>query len=605
MKIFKGHSFHIPVLGVGYSIDTPLKVAKYGVSSVVSLVDDVLLEQLREKYSAEFNEEFTPIPSSLYDSRAKRITAYLNLLNRQVKKQFEELKKSSFEASDGIKKYIEMLPEYSTLKQKYIRWKETNLPVEKAELETWIRENIFPGSIDVNIMTKVDKENRDNSGVLLPVEFNDAHAALRGFANSELESSIVFSAGLNPRLYSYAESFKDFFPDRLGNIKKKIIIKVSDFRSALVQGKFFAKKGLWVSEFRVESGLNCGGHAFATDGYLLGPIMEEFKIKKDELIATLKDMVLPALKKKEIDADPEKLNLKITVQGGVGTASEHQFLLNHYNVDSVGWGSPFLLVPEVMNVDEYTLKRITEAEEGDFYLSNTSPLGVPFNSLKGNSKDIEKERRIEEGKPGSPCTKKYLLFKREISDKPMCPASIAYFKEINRLKKQTADTCGLQKEYEKSLEKSCLCEGLSASALITNGIGKIKQSLGVSICPGPNMAYFNRVASFKEMVDHIYGRINLIADSNRPNLFLKELDLYINYLEKRLKDKLDGATKQTEEYITAFRNNLASEMQYYKNLVPQLVNESEKMREKFKKDLEELEQKFYLLFQTDCLNGTT
>ena len=139
---------------------------------------------------------------------------------------------------------------------------------------------MHPGSIDVNIMTKVDKANFDESGQL-PVEFNDAHASLRGFAESSLSSSVVLSAGMNPRLYSYFEKFPDFFPGTDGELTKKIILKVSDFRSALIQGKFLAKKGLWVSEFRIESGLNCGGHAFATDGYLMGPILEEFKTTAD------------------------------------------------------------------------------------------------------------------------------------------------------------------------------------------------------------------------------------------------------------------------------------------------------------------------------------
>jgi len=70
-------------------------------------------------------------------------------------------------------------------------------------------------------------------------------------------------------------------------LKKKIILKVSDFRSAIIQGNFFAKKGLWVSEYRIESGLNCGGHAFATDGFLLGPILEEFKQKRNNLYIRL------------------------------------------------------------------------------------------------------------------------------------------------------------------------------------------------------------------------------------------------------------------------------------------------------------------------------
>ena len=129
-------------------------------------------------------------------------------------------------------------------------------------------------------MTKLDKDNFKNKEKL-PVEYNDAHAALRGYANSKLESSIVLSAGMNPRLYSYFEQFDDFFPDMKGKYQKKVILKVSDYRSAMIQGKFLAKKGIWVSEYRIESGLNCGGHAFANDGNLMGPILEEFKNNRE------------------------------------------------------------------------------------------------------------------------------------------------------------------------------------------------------------------------------------------------------------------------------------------------------------------------------------
>ena len=77
----------------------------------------------------------------------------------------------------------------------------------------FLEKNFFHGSIDVNIMTKLDKDNFAGKEQL-PVEFNDAHAALRGFANSKLESSVVLSAGMNPRLFSYFEQFQDFFPER-------------------------------------------------------------------------------------------------------------------------------------------------------------------------------------------------------------------------------------------------------------------------------------------------------------------------------------------------------------------------------------------------------
>ena len=118
--------------------------------------------------------------------------------------------------------------------------------------------------------------------------------------------------------------------------------------------------------------------------------------------------------------------MKITAQGGVGTFEENNFLLDYYQLDSVGWGSPFLLVPEVTNVDEKTLELLCNAKEDDLYLSNTSPLGVPFNSLRGNTKDAEKEKNAANGKPGSACPKKFLISNTEFSTKPICTASVKY-----------------------------------------------------------------------------------------------------------------------------------------------------------------------------------
>ena len=590
MKFF-GHTFHIPVLGVGYSVDAPAKVAKYGISSVISIVDDILLEQLRKHYYQKLNKPYVQISPKEEDSRAKRVTAYLNLMNEIVKEQFEKVKQSAFEKGSEITKYFEMLPDVSHLKQKYqemLAAKEESL---KAKLQKYLRENLHQGSIDVNIMTKLDKANYAADGTQLPSEFNNAHAALRGYAMSELEGSIVFSAGMNPKLYSYMETFKDFFPRADGSFKKKIVVKVSDFRSALIQGKFLAKKGLWVSEYRIESGLNCGGHAFATDGLLLGPILDEFKRRKEELIASVKELFHPAINKKEIFIDDSKLSVDITVQGGVGLSTEHEFLLRAYGVKSVGWGSPFLLVPEVMNVDEKTLKQLSEAKEDDFYLSNSSPLGVPFNSLRNSGKDLERVNRMENGKPGSPCPKKFLEFNKDFTDKPICTASISYLKKLDTIK----DNPELSEKYSADLrnasDKNCLCEGLSASTLIVKGITDTKQSLAVAICPGPNLAYFSKVASLKEMVDHIYGRINLITHPNRPNMFLKELSLYIDYLHKKIDERVDFVTAQKEEFFNTFHANLIDGINYYKKMIPDIAEETDKIKEKIQKDLEELELK--------------
>ena len=115
---------------------------------------------------------------------------------------------------------------------------------------------------------------------------------------------------------------------------------------------------------------------------------------------------------------PDKtLPIRISVQGGVGSAVEHQFLLDYYKVDSVGKGEPFLLVPEATSVDDFTLNKLVESREKDIYLSNVSPLGVLFNNLKNSSKEVEKIARIKSGKPGSPCVKKYLALNKEFSEK--------------------------------------------------------------------------------------------------------------------------------------------------------------------------------------------
>lgn len=562
-NIAQTHNFHIPVMGIGFTIDTPAKVAPYGISSAISLVDDILMEKMRKFYSGKFDLPFQAISNTIEDFRAKRITAYLNLMDQIVKEKFDDLKQSFNRKNSEIAKYIEMLPDTSSLKEKFQLFMQTN---SFTELKKWIHENIAVGSIDVNIMTKLDKENYSRGGKLSS-EYNDAHAALRGFAQSTLNSSIILSAGMNPRLYSYFEAFDDFYPDETCTLRKKIILKVSDYRSALIQGKFLAKKGLWVSEYRVESGLNCGGHAFATQGHLLGPILEEFKNTRDSLIATTHQLYTQSLKDKKRFCPETPLNVRISAQGGVGTAKEHEFLLDYYNLDSVGWGTPFLLVPEVTNVDARTLKLLKDATEDDLYLSNISPLGVPFNSLRGNTKDIERQQMIDKGEPGSLCTKKYASLNIEFTEKPICVASRQYQAiKIEELNAKDLDSSEYTKELNRIIDKTCICIGLGTSALIVNDIDTKAEGTGVSICPGPNMAYFTETMTLKTMIDHIYGRTNVIKRNDRPNMFVNELKMYIDYLKDKIGDTPAPVSEKQQEYFQTFKNNINEGIAYYKQL---------------------------------------
>jgi len=575
------HLFHIPVMGTGFSIDTPLRVAKYGISSAISLADDVLIEQMRIFHCRRLGRQYQEIPYGDENARADRITAYLNLLDELVRDQVRALQSSPFEPGSEITRYFEMLPD-SPLKESYFDMLTISDPVEKAKRQDILRRQAVPGSIDVNIMTKLDRDlYRD--GDKLPQEFSDAIAALRGYAKSSLRSSIIFSAGFNRRLFGYLEKFEDFFPDDKGILRKRIILKVSDFRSAMIQGKYLAKKGLWVSEYRIESGLNCGGHAFATEGSLMGPILEEFGRNKTEFIYHLNELynrALTGMKRAPVQSPHE---VRVTVQGGIGTAEENRFLLEHYGVDGTGWGTPFLLVPEVTNVDNVHLEKLSVAGDSDVYLSNHSPLGVPFWSLRNSASEETRLQRIRANKPGSPCTKGYLISDTEFTDIPICHASRIYQKQkLKQFEESDIPSQQLSLRRESILAKSCICHDLAGSATLKYGIDTEARP---AICCGPNIVNFTKVVSLEEMVSHIYGRLSLLTDSDRPHMFIRELSLYVDYLRRELQKVSEGLLDKKTKCFMDFKRNLISAIEYYRDLAGQFSLER---RERFLRELDTL-----------------
>ena len=576
-----GHSFHIPVMGTGFTIDTPLRVAKYGISSVIPLVDDVLVEQVRKFHCEKNGEPYEEISSRDQDARALRITAYLNLVDRLVRPQVAELQASPFEEGSEITRYFEMLPE-TPLKRAYDEMLATTDPEAKSRMQEDLRQYAVPGSIDINIMTKLDRDIYWD-GKKLPAEFSDAMAVLRGFANSTLNSSVVFSAGINQRLYTYAATFDDFFPDDNGELKKKIILKVSDYRSASIQGRFLAKRGLWVSEYRIESGLNCGGHAFATDGYLLGPVLEEFKEKRQELTETLHATYAKALAGRGWSVNNEPHEVMITVQGGIVTAVENEFLLRYYMVDRTGWGTPFLLVPEVTNVDNAHLEKLLAATDGDVYLSDASPLGIPYWNLRTSASEETRRRHIREGKPGSPCVKGAAKLNTEFTDIPICPSSRVYVKrKLQQLPEEGLSAEQLAAAEDSVLSKSCICHDLGGATTLKYDIDPAATP---SICCGPSILDFTKISTLEEMVAHIYGRLSLLANNERPHMFINELMLYTDHLREETKKFSLKLSFRTPAYFSKFKKNLLEGIEYYHRLAGQFI---EDQRAQFLEDLKAL-----------------
>lgn len=592
----KSHQFHIPVMGTAFTIDTPYKVARFGISSVVSIGDDELCEAMRKFYCEKYTLPFKPIcKKNDVDYRAKRITAYLNLLDDLICHQVNTMKQSSFEPGNDLCKYFELLPNNHEMKGVYKSMLQAS-GKERSILEAKCKKFVTPGSIDVNVMTKLDRTNIDKNNQPLPDEFSDAISALRGFGNSKINAGIVFSAGFNRRLFAHCDKINDFFIQ--GNaFKKQIILKVSDYRSSMIQGRFLAKKGIWVSEYRIESGLNCGGHAFATDGLLCGPILEEFKQKRLVLESECRALCNQALEKMGRPLITDDIHINVTYQGGIGTHEEHEFLLNEFNLESTGWATPFLLVPEASTLDMATRILLKNATADDCYLSGVSPLGVPFNTVKHTQSEQQKLDRVSAGRPGSPCPKGHLIFDTEFSKRPVCKASVFYQKrKIDQLKKLNLVSDDFKESFDKIIEKACLCEDLAAPALIEYEIDN-NRPLVSTVCAGPNIAYFKQIISLKEMIGHIYGRMNLISDASRPCMFIAELNMYIDQFKKDVKQVAEQLSKIETKRLLTVAKNLFDGIAYYKTLAKSACLLSAKTKQSMLDDCTKAKESLHEIIQ--------
>jgi hypothetical protein len=93
-------------------------------------------------------------------------------------------------------------------------------------------------------------------------------------------------------------------------------------------------------------------------------------------------------------------------------------------------------------------------------------------------------------------------------------------------------------------------------------MGVVNPGQPVSVCPGPNIAYFDRLYSLREMVAHIYGTGTSLVPENRPHMFAKDLGMYLDYFEKLVKRHQQGGDPSLA-YLAEFKTNLEAGIKYY------------------------------------------
>jgi hypothetical protein len=68
------------------------------------------------------------------------------------------------------------------------------------------------------------------------------------------------------------------------------------------------------------------------------------------------------------------------------------------------------------------------------------------------------------------------------------------------------------------------------------------------------------------MVDHIYGKISLKLDSERPHVFVKELQLYVSYFKNEIEQSIKSGSAKNQKKMDKFRENLIEGIAYYQDL---------------------------------------
>ncbi|MCH7691763.1 MAG: hypothetical protein IIA17_12075, partial [candidate division Zixibacteria bacterium] len=223
------------------------------------------------------------------------------------------------------------------------------------------------------------------------------------------------------------------------------------------------------------------------------------------------------------------------------------------------------------------------AGDNDVWLSDRSPLGIPFWSLRHTASDETHNRRINANKPGSPCPKGFLISNTEFTKVPICHASRIFQK---RKLKQVAESGAAPEKIsftsKKIMAKACICHDLAGTVTLKL---KIDKEALPSICCGPNIVNFSKVATLEEMVGHIYGRLSLLTNSERPHMFIREISLYVDYLRDELQRASDGLLDKTTKSFLEFKQNLNDAIEYYKKLAEQFSSEQ---RERFLRELDAL-----------------
>ena len=91
------------------------------------------------------------------------------------------------------------------------------------------------------------------------------------------------------------------------------------------------------------------------------------------------------------------------------------------------------------------------------------------------------------------------------------------------------------------------------------------------------------------MVKHIYGETDLLEKVNRPHVFIKELNLYIDYLKNDIQKHIKDLNDKKRKSLNNFKIQLEQGINYYKQLVDSLPNQTPEFVQRWFAELDQSE----------------
>ena len=92
------------------------------------------------------------------------------------------------------------------------------------------------------------------------------------------------------------------------------------------------------------------------------------------------------------------------------------------------------------------------------------------------------------------------------------------------------------------------------------------------------------------MVDHIYGRVNLLEQVERPFFFINELHLYIAHINKYVENNVQMVNDKKEKYLEKFKLQLKDGISYYQSMKDELSRFPTALKENIAQQLHDAEK---------------